>query len=110
MERKPIRFELRLSPELADEIDWLRRQLPDLPARAEAARKLIEVGLRHAYERLLEKAFRALEDARKLNEPADKMRIYEVRVQECRDAIARISNPSEKKASPSVEIIGWDRA
>jgi len=44
-ERKPSRFELRLPPELGDEIDQWRRQQPDLPPRAEAARRLIELGL-----------------------------------------------------------------
>lgn len=44
-ERKPTRFELRLPPELGDEIDGWRRQQPDLPPRAEAARRLIELGL-----------------------------------------------------------------
>jgi len=48
MERKPTRFELRLPPDLGDEIDAWRRQQPDLPARAEAARRLIELGLRAA--------------------------------------------------------------
>jgi hypothetical protein len=43
--RKPSRFELRLPPELGDEIDSWRRQQPDLPPRAEAARRLIELGL-----------------------------------------------------------------
>ncbi len=45
MERKPTRFELRLPPELGDEIDEWRRRQPDLPPRAEAARRLIERGL-----------------------------------------------------------------
>jgi hypothetical protein len=45
MERKPTRFELRLPPELGDEIDEWRRVQPDLPPRAEAARRLIELGL-----------------------------------------------------------------
>jgi len=45
MERKPTRFELRLPPELGDQIDEWRRLQPDLPARAEAARRLIELGL-----------------------------------------------------------------
>src|SRR5437879_12065285 len=44
-ERKPSRFEIRLSPELEDRIDEWRRSQPDLPARAEAARRLIEAGL-----------------------------------------------------------------
>jgi hypothetical protein len=48
MERKPTRFELRLPPELGDEIDNWRRQQPDLPPRAEAARRLIELGLEAA--------------------------------------------------------------
>jgi len=47
MERKPTRFELRLPPELGDEIDEWRRIQPDLPPRAEAARRLIEIGLGH---------------------------------------------------------------
>jgi hypothetical protein len=46
--RKPSRFELRLPPELSDEIDRWRRDQPDLPPRAEAARRLIELGLEAA--------------------------------------------------------------
>jgi hypothetical protein len=46
--RKPTRFELRLPPELGDEIDEWRRGQPDLPPRAEAARRLIELGLEAA--------------------------------------------------------------
>jgi len=45
MERKPSRFELRLPPELADQIDGWRRDVPTIPPRAEAARRLIEIGL-----------------------------------------------------------------
>jgi hypothetical protein len=48
MERKPTRFEIRLPPELGDEIHAWRRAQPDLPARAEAARRLIELGLKAA--------------------------------------------------------------
>jgi hypothetical protein len=43
--RRPIRFEIRLPAELADRIDDWRRDVPALPARATAARKLIELGL-----------------------------------------------------------------
>ncbi len=39
------RFEMRLPPELAEGIDRWRREQPDLPSRAEAARRLIEIGL-----------------------------------------------------------------
>jgi len=45
MQNKPIRFEIRLQPELSIKIDEWRRQQPDLPSRAEAARRLIELGL-----------------------------------------------------------------
>lgn len=45
MERKATRFELRLPAELGDAIDLWRRSQPDLPNRAEAARRLIEMGL-----------------------------------------------------------------
>lgn len=45
MERKPTRFELRLPPHLEDEIDNWRRGVSDLPSRAEAARRMIELGL-----------------------------------------------------------------
>jgi hypothetical protein len=48
MERKPTRFELRLPPELGDAIDEWRRGQSDLPPRAEAARRLIELGLEAA--------------------------------------------------------------
>jgi hypothetical protein len=48
VERKPTRFELRLPPELSDEIDGWRRTQHDLPPRAEAARRLIELGLKAA--------------------------------------------------------------
>lgn len=51
MERKPSRFELRLPPELGDQIDEWRRLQPDLPARAEAARRLIELGLEATKEK-----------------------------------------------------------
>jgi len=44
-ERKPSRFEIRLPADLEDRIDEWRRAQPDLPPRAEAARRLIEVGL-----------------------------------------------------------------
>jgi hypothetical protein len=44
-ERRPSRFEIRLPPEMEDRIDEWRRAQPDLPPRAEAARRLIELGL-----------------------------------------------------------------
>ena len=44
-EQKPTRFEIRLPPKLAARIDDWRRQQSDLPSRAEAARRLIEMGL-----------------------------------------------------------------
>ena len=43
--RKPTRFELRLPASMAAAIDAWRRQQVDLPNRAEAARRLIELGL-----------------------------------------------------------------
>jgi len=46
VDRKPTRFEIRLPPELEDKIDEWRRGQPDLPPRAEAARRLIEAGLK----------------------------------------------------------------
>jgi metal-responsive CopG/Arc/MetJ family transcriptional regulator len=45
MERKSIRFEVRLPPDLGDEIDDWRRKQKDIPSRAEAARRLIECGI-----------------------------------------------------------------
>lgn len=45
MEQKPARFEIRLQPKLSARIDDWRRQQDDLPSRAEAARRLIEMGL-----------------------------------------------------------------
>jgi hypothetical protein len=41
------RLEIRLPPDLAARIDRWRRDQPDLPNRAEAARRLIELGLAH---------------------------------------------------------------
>jgi hypothetical protein len=46
MDQKPTRFELRLPPDLGAGIDEWRRHQPDLPNRAEAARRLIEAGLK----------------------------------------------------------------
>lgn len=43
--RKPTRFELRLPAALGDAIDRWRREQADIPPRAEAARRLIEIGL-----------------------------------------------------------------
>ncbi len=51
MERKPTRFELRLPPELGEDIDDWRRRQADIPPRAEAARRLIELGLEAARQR-----------------------------------------------------------
>jgi len=48
MQEKPIRFEIRLQPGLSIKIDGWRRQQPDLPSRAEAARRLIEIALEKA--------------------------------------------------------------
>ena len=48
MEQKSTRFEIRLPPELCRQIDEWRRQQRDLPSRAEAARRLIEIGLERA--------------------------------------------------------------
>ena len=36
---------VRLQPELAGELDEWRRKQPDLPSRAEAIRRLVELGL-----------------------------------------------------------------
>jgi hypothetical protein len=51
--RKPTRFELRLPPDLGDRIDLWRRDEPGLPNRAEAARRLIELGLEAARQKKL---------------------------------------------------------
>ena len=45
MERKPTRFEIRLPAEMGDAIDSWRRGQTDIPPRAEAARRLIAIGL-----------------------------------------------------------------
>jgi uncharacterized protein len=39
------RFEMRAAPELLSRIDEWRRHQSDLPSRAEAIRRLIELGL-----------------------------------------------------------------
>jgi len=51
MVRKPTRFELRLPPKLGDAIDAWRRKEPDIPPRTEAARRLIELGLKATKQR-----------------------------------------------------------
>lgn len=43
--QKP-RFELRLPPELGARLNRWRGRQPDLPNRAEAARRLMEIGLK----------------------------------------------------------------
>ena len=45
---KATRFELRLPASLGASIDRWRREQPDIPSRAEAARRLIEIGLEAA--------------------------------------------------------------
>jgi len=45
MDTKPSRFELRLPADLAAAIDAWRRSQPDIPDRAEAARRLMRTGL-----------------------------------------------------------------
>jgi uncharacterized protein len=46
MDEKPIRFELRLTPEEWTEVDEWRRRQPDLPIRAKAIRRLLEIALK----------------------------------------------------------------
>jgi hypothetical protein len=45
MAKKSERFEMRFEVDMIDRIDDWRRQQPDLPSRAGAIRRLIEVGL-----------------------------------------------------------------
>ena len=46
MSPKSERFEMRLELEAVAAIDEWRRKQPDLPSRAEAVRRLIELGLK----------------------------------------------------------------
>ena len=43
---KSERFEMRISEELLASIDEWRRHEPDIPPRAEAIRRLVELGLK----------------------------------------------------------------
>jgi len=43
--QKPTRLDIYPHPELVSALDRWRRDQPDLPPRAEAARRLIELGL-----------------------------------------------------------------
>lgn len=45
MQAKSERFEMRLDPQTVEALDRWRRQQSDLPSRAEAARRLMELGL-----------------------------------------------------------------
>jgi hypothetical protein len=49
MAPKTERFELRLEPKMIKRIDDWRRQQSDLPPRAEAMRRLVELGLPAAH-------------------------------------------------------------
>jgi hypothetical protein len=46
MENKPVRLDIKPSVDLRKAIDRWRVEQPDAPARAEAARRLIELGLK----------------------------------------------------------------
>ena len=46
MNPKTERFELRMAPEELAQVDEWRRKEPDLPPRAEAVRRLIQLGLK----------------------------------------------------------------
>ena len=46
MSPKSERFEMRLEPETIHEIDEWRRRQADLPSRAEAIRRLVDLGLK----------------------------------------------------------------
>jgi uncharacterized protein len=45
MAMKTERFEMRLDVESVERIDEWRRKEPDLPSRAEAIRRLVDLGL-----------------------------------------------------------------
>ena len=46
MSPKTERFEMRMDPETLSRIDEWRRKQADLPSRAEAMRRLVELGLK----------------------------------------------------------------
>jgi hypothetical protein len=46
MSQKPLRYELRLTPEQWVEVDEWRRRQRDLPTRAEAIRRMIAIALK----------------------------------------------------------------
>ena len=46
MAPKTERFEMRLDVEMLDQIDEWRRKQGDIPSRAEAIRRLVELGLK----------------------------------------------------------------
>jgi len=46
LEEKTQRFEMRIPPEFFKAIDSWRRKQEDLPSRAEAIRRLVEIGLK----------------------------------------------------------------
>lgn len=45
MPPKTEEFEMRMEPETLKKVDDWRRKQPDLPSRAEAIRRLVEMGL-----------------------------------------------------------------
>jgi hypothetical protein len=44
-EEQTERFQMRVSPSFLKTVDEWRRKQPDLPSRAEAIRRLVELGL-----------------------------------------------------------------
>lgn len=48
MNEKTERLEMRVSPDFLAKIDDWRRIQPDLPARAQAIRRLVEIGLEYS--------------------------------------------------------------
>ncbi len=46
MAPKTERFEMRMDPETLARVDEWRRKQPDLPSRAEAMRRLVDLGLK----------------------------------------------------------------
>lgn len=50
MENEKTRFEILLRDPLRSELDAWRRKQPDIPNRAEAARRLIQLGLEKVFE------------------------------------------------------------
>ena len=98
MHRDTAQFEFRLSPEMANEIDLLRRQLGNAHSLTEAVNRLILRGLAGAWEQTNEVCKIAYERAKSMARNRSASKRIGPELSTCDDALSRVAKLASQNA------------